>query len=51
MTTAAPQMLSMSLDDYAANTTPFFAENPFFEVETKRRIDRVRQYRARVEPL
>jgi len=34
------QMLSMSLDDYAANTTSFFAENPFFEVETERRIDR-----------
>jgi hypothetical protein len=36
----AAQMLSMSLDDYAANTTPFFAKNPFFEVETERRIDR-----------
>src|SRR6187549_1434263 len=34
------QMLSMSLGDYAANTTPFFAENPFYEVETGRRIDR-----------
>lgn len=36
----AAQMLSMTLDEYAANTTPFFAENPFFEVETERRIDR-----------
>ena len=35
-----PQMLAMSLDDYAANTTPFFAANPFYEIETKRRIDR-----------
>jgi hypothetical protein len=34
-----PQKLSMSLDDYAANTTPFFAENAFYEVETSRRID------------
>ncbi len=36
----AAQMLSMSLGYYAANTTPFFAENAFFEVETERRIDR-----------
>jgi hypothetical protein len=35
-----PQKLSMTLDEYRANTTPFFAENDFFEVETKRRIDR-----------
>ena len=34
-----PQKLSMSLDEYAANTTPFFAENAFYEVETSRRID------------
>jgi len=34
-----PQRLVMSLDDYAANTTPFFAANPFYEVETERRID------------
>ena len=51
------QMLSMSLDDYAANTTPFFAENPFFEVETGRRIDRFgniahvwSHYEARIAP-
>ena len=34
-----PGMLSMSLDDYAANTTPFFMANDFYEVETSRRID------------
>ena len=35
-----PQKLSMTLDEYRENTTPFFAENPFYEVETSRRIDR-----------
>ena len=35
----APRMLAMGLDDYARNTTPFFAANPFYEVETGRRID------------
>lgn len=34
-----PQKLSMNLDEYSANTTPFFAEHAFYEVETKRRID------------
>jgi hypothetical protein len=34
-----PQKLSMSLDEYQANTTPFFEQNDFFEVETARRID------------
>ena len=34
-----PQKLAMSLDEYAANTTPFFEANPFYEVETSRRID------------
>lgn len=34
-----PQMLAMGLDDYAANVTPFFMANPFYEVETSRRID------------
>jgi hypothetical protein len=29
----------MSLDEYAENTTPFFAANNFFEVEIARRID------------
>ena len=34
-----PHRLVMTLDQYAANTTPFFAENAFYEVETGRRID------------
>jgi len=34
-----PQRLVMSLEDYAANTTPFFAANSFYEIETSRRID------------
>ena len=34
-----PQMLAMGLDDYVANTTPFFMANDFYEVETGRRID------------
>ena len=34
-----PQMLSMSLGDYATNTAPFFLANDFYEVETSRRID------------
>jgi hypothetical protein len=34
-----PQKLSMTLDEYSANTTSFFAENAFYEVETGRRID------------
>lgn len=34
-----PQMKGMSLDDYARDTTPFFAANPFYEVETARRVD------------
>ena len=34
-----PQKLSMTLKQYEANTTPFFAENDFYEVETARRID------------
>ena len=29
----------MGLDDYARDTTPFFAENDFYEVEIDRRID------------
>ena len=35
-----PVMKGMSLDEYAANTQPFFDANDFFEVETSRRIDR-----------
>ena len=34
-----PAMLSMTLDEYAANTTPFFAANDFYEIETARRFD------------
>ena len=34
-----PIMKMMSRDGYAADTTPFFAENPFFEVEIARKID------------
>jgi hypothetical protein len=30
---------SMGLEDYARDTTPFFATNDFFEVEIGRRID------------
>jgi hypothetical protein len=52
-----PQMLAMGLDDYAANTAPFFAANPFYEIETKRRIDRFgnmahvwSHYEARTSP-
>jgi hypothetical protein len=29
----------MSLDEYRENTTPFFATNPFYEIEVARRID------------
>jgi hypothetical protein len=29
----------MGLDDYAADTTPFFAENAFYEVEIGRKVD------------
>lgn len=34
-----PAMLAMGPDDYAANVTPFFMANDFYEVETGRRID------------
>ena len=34
-----PTMRMMGLDEYAENTTPFFAENAFYEIETGRRID------------
>jgi len=32
-------MTMMGLDEYRENTTPFFAANDFYEVETGRRID------------
>jgi hypothetical protein len=34
-----PAMLAMGLDEYRENVTPYFAANPFYEVETSRRID------------
>ena len=34
-----PAMKAMSLDDYARDTSPFFAANAFYEIETSRRID------------
>ena len=34
-----PACRIMSLADYARDTSPFFAENDFFEVEIARRID------------
>ena len=34
-----PAMKIMSLADYARDTTPFFAENDFYEIEIARRID------------
>ena len=34
-----PQHKVMSLDEYAVNTSPFFAAQDFYEVETSRRID------------
>lgn len=34
-----PQKLSMSLEEYSANASPFFESNPFYEVEKSRRID------------
>ena len=46
-----PAKKSMSLDDYSRDTTPFFAANPFYEVETSRRIDQFGKYGARVERL
>jgi hypothetical protein len=33
-----PWIKIMSLDDYAADTAPFFAANDFYEIETARRI-------------
>ena len=34
-----PTMKMMGLADYARDTTPFFAANAFYEIETGRRID------------
>ena len=52
-----PQMLAMGLAEYEASTTSFFAANPFYEIETERRIDRFgnmahvwSHYEARTSP-
>ena len=37
---ARPVKKSMTLDEYSADTSPFFEANDFYEVETSRRIDR-----------
>ena len=34
-----PAMKAMSLADYARDTSPFFAANAFYEIETSRRVD------------
>jgi hypothetical protein len=34
-----PAMRAMGLKEYASDTTPFFAANDFYEIETSRRID------------
>ena len=34
-----PVMRIMDLDEYASDTTPFFAANDFYEIQTSRRID------------
>lgn len=34
-----PMKRSMNLDEYSRDTTPYFEANPFYEVETDRRID------------
>ena len=34
-----PWIRIMGLDDYAADTAPYFAANPFYETEVARRID------------
>jgi len=34
-----PAMKMMGLDDYSRDTQPFFDANPFYEIETARRID------------
>lgn len=34
-----PELTIMGLDDYAANTAPFFAAHDFYEVELGRRVE------------
>jgi hypothetical protein len=52
-----PSMLAMSPEEYQRNVTPFFMANPFYEVETGRRIDQFgnmahvwSNYEARTSP-
>lgn len=52
-----PALKMMTLDEYARDTTPFFAANDFYEIETGRRIDLFgniahvwSQYEARTAP-
>ena len=35
-----PWVRVMSVDDYIADTTPFFAANDFYEIEVARRVER-----------
>ena len=34
-----PAMTAMSLEEYARDTTPFFAASDFYEIENNRRVD------------
>lgn len=52
-----PALKMMTLDEYARDTSPFFAANDFYEIETGRRIDLFgniahvwSQYEARTAP-
>ncbi len=52
-----PRAESFTVEEYIANVTPFFAQNPFFEIETGQRVERFGQvahvwsrYEARVAP-
>lgn len=52
-----PRAESFGVEEYIANVSPFFAQNPFFEVETGQRVERFGQvahvwsrYEARTEP-
>jgi hypothetical protein len=39
VTDGTPWIKIMGLEEYAADTSPFFAQNPFYEVETARKAD------------
>ena len=52
-----PRAESFTVEEYIANVSPFFAQNPFFEIETGQRVERFGQvahvwsrYEARVAP-